>query len=256
MTCSRSTRTRYASAAAELPSGRARRAVPSPCSSTPLERGGALREPGVGRRTSRPPVSLQEDNMNIGIIGSGIVAQTLAGKLLELGHSVMISSRDTTRGKEPAPAARALGGRLRGGAARARAGGGGGRLRRRRRPRRDRDQRHGRGRLGGGPRGRRRRHLTGKILIDVGNPLDYSRGMPPTLYFCNTDSLAERIQAAFPDARVVKTLNTVTAQVMGPASCPRADGDLRRRQRPGGQGLGPQGTARALVRLGAGARPR
>jgi predicted dinucleotide-binding enzyme len=38
--------------------------------------------------------------------------------------------------------------------------------------------------------------------------------MPPTLLFCNTDSLGERIQATFPETRVVKSLNTVTAQVM------------------------------------------
>ena len=56
--------------------------------------------------------------------------------------------------------------------------------------------------------------LAGKILVDVANPLDTSRGMPPTLLFCNTESLAERIQAAFPDARVVKTLNTTNAQMM------------------------------------------
>src|SRR5262245_12020730 len=30
--------------------------------------------------------------------------------------------------------------------------------------------------------------LDGKILIDVANPLDFSRGMPPTLTVCNTDS--------------------------------------------------------------------
>jgi predicted dinucleotide-binding enzyme len=56
--------------------------------------------------------------------------------------------------------------------------------------------------------------LAGKVLIDIANPLDYSRGMPPSLFVTNTDSLAEQIQRAFPSARVVKTLNTVTAAVM------------------------------------------
>jgi 8-hydroxy-5-deazaflavin:NADPH oxidoreductase len=57
-------------------------------------------------------------------------------------------------------------------------------------------------------------NLAGKPLIDVANPLDFSAGMPPTLLVCNTDSLAEQIQRAFPDAMVVKTLNTVNAGVM------------------------------------------
>jgi predicted dinucleotide-binding enzyme len=57
-------------------------------------------------------------------------------------------------------------------------------------------------------------NLNGKILIDVANPLDFSGGMPPALTVCNTDSLGEQIQRAFPAVRVVKTLNTVTAQVM------------------------------------------
>lgn len=56
--------------------------------------------------------------------------------------------------------------------------------------------------------------LAGKVLVDVANPLDRSRGMPPTLTVCNDDSLAEQIQRAFADVRVVKTLNTVTAAVM------------------------------------------
>ncbi len=58
------------------------------------------------------------------------------------------------------------------------------------------------------------KNLAGKVLIDVANPLDFGQGMPPTLSVCNDDSLAERIQREFPDARVVKALNTVNASVM------------------------------------------
>jgi 8-hydroxy-5-deazaflavin:NADPH oxidoreductase len=56
--------------------------------------------------------------------------------------------------------------------------------------------------------------LAGKVLVDVSNPLDFSAGMPPTLSICNDDSLGERIQAAFPETKVVKSLNTVNHQVM------------------------------------------
>ncbi|BDG10087.1 NADPH-dependent F420 reductase [Anaeromyxobacter paludicola] len=57
-------------------------------------------------------------------------------------------------------------------------------------------------------------HLAGKVLLDLAVPLDLSHGMPPRLLFANTDSLGEQIQRAFPDARVVKTLNTVFTEVM------------------------------------------
>ena len=57
-------------------------------------------------------------------------------------------------------------------------------------------------------------NLRGRILIDVANPLDFSRGMPPTLSVCNTDSLGEQIQAAFPELRVVKTQNTINCIVL------------------------------------------
>jgi predicted dinucleotide-binding enzyme len=56
--------------------------------------------------------------------------------------------------------------------------------------------------------------LAGKVLIDVANPLDFSQGMPPTLTVCNDDSLAEQIQRAHPEVRVVKALNTLTAALM------------------------------------------
>ena len=57
-------------------------------------------------------------------------------------------------------------------------------------------------------------NLQGKILIDISNPLDFSKGMPPSLTISNTDSLGETIQRTFPGLRVVKTLNTLTASLM------------------------------------------
>jgi 8-hydroxy-5-deazaflavin:NADPH oxidoreductase len=57
-------------------------------------------------------------------------------------------------------------------------------------------------------------NLKGKILADVTNPLDFSKGMPPTLLIVNDNSLGEEIQKALPDTHVVKTLNTMTAPVM------------------------------------------
>ncbi len=56
-------------------------------------------------------------------------------------------------------------------------------------------------------------NLAGKLVIDIANPLDFSQGFP-SLNPVNTDSLGEQIQRTFPQARVVKTLNTMTAAVM------------------------------------------
>ena len=57
-------------------------------------------------------------------------------------------------------------------------------------------------------------NLSRKVLMDVSNALDFSQGRPPVLNPVNTDSLGERIQRSFPDARVVKTLNTMNAGLM------------------------------------------
>ena len=68
-------------------------------------------------------------------------------------------------------------------------------------------------------------NLAGKVLVDVSNPLDFSAGFPPSLFVKDTDSLGEQIQRAFPGARVVKSLNTMTAGLMlnpGRLSAPTA----------------------------------
>ena len=57
-------------------------------------------------------------------------------------------------------------------------------------------------------------NMNGKVLIDVANPLDFSKIMPPTLSVCNDNSLGEQIQRVFPEVKVVKTLNTVNCNLM------------------------------------------
>jgi len=58
--------------------------------------------------------------------------------------------------------------------------------------------------------------ITGKIIMDVSNPLDFSKGMPPSLIpaLSNTNSLGEEIQKTFPKTKVVKTLNTMWCGLM------------------------------------------
>ncbi|MFE9421861.1 NADPH-dependent F420 reductase [Kitasatospora sp. NPDC006697] len=140
--------------------------------------------------------------MRIGVLGTGTVGQTLGSKLLTVGHEVMLGSRNA-EGQAAVGWAEAAG------------------------P-------HGRrgsfaeaaefGELvvlavpgtvaldalaaaGPGP-------LAGKVLIDVTNPLVFAPDGQVTLDPVNTDSVGERIQRAHPDARVVKTLNTMAAPVM------------------------------------------
>jgi predicted dinucleotide-binding enzyme len=140
--------------------------------------------------------------MRVAVLGTGIVARTLGSALLSNGHEVRLGSRAAAN---PAAVAWAeeIGGPASEGTFADAAGfgeivinatAGAGSL--------EALQMAG------------TEQLAGKVLLDVANPLDTSRGMPPTLTVCNDDSLGEQIQRALPEVRVVKTLNTVTAAVM------------------------------------------
>jgi 8-hydroxy-5-deazaflavin:NADPH oxidoreductase len=56
--------------------------------------------------------------------------------------------------------------------------------------------------------------LTGKVVIDTSNALDFSHGFPPSLFVSNTDSLAEQLQRELPESRLVKMFNTMANEVM------------------------------------------
>lgn len=147
--------------------------------------------------------------MKIAVLGTGVVGSTIASKLVSLDHDVTMGARSPASEKAAAWARTAGRRAAHGDFSRAAAAGeivfnctlGAGAL--------DALKAAGEENLGS------------KILIDVSNPLDFSRGMPPSLFFPGNDSLGERIQRAFPRARVVKTLNTITAGVMvNPARIP------------------------------------
>jgi len=144
--------------------------------------------------------------MKIGVLGTGMVGATIASKLASLGHEVKMGSRTANNEKAVAWAQgagpKASQGTFADAASSAEmifvATQGASTL----------EALHAAG----------AQNLKGKIVIDITNPLDFSKGMPPSLFAGNTDSLGERVQAAFPEARVVKTLNTVTAELMVDAS--------------------------------------
>lgn len=151
--------------------------------------------------------------MRIGIMGTGMVGQILAGKLAELGHEVTIGTRDVARtlaSTAPGPYGNP--------------------------PYREWQKKNPKVKLATfaeaaahgevlinatagvaalpALQSAGEANLNEKIMLDVSNPLDFSKGMPPTLTVCNTDSLGEQIQRAFPKLKVVKTLNTTNAHVM------------------------------------------
>ena len=140
--------------------------------------------------------------MRFGLLGTGVVGQTIGRKLVDLGHEVVMGSR--TEGNEKAVQWAATAGSLAGEGTFADAARSGDMIVNATGGMVSLDA------LGAaGPE-----NLAGKVLIDVSNPLDFSQGTPPSLGVCNTDSMGEQIQRAFPDALVVKTLNTMNADVM------------------------------------------
>lgn len=151
--------------------------------------------------------------MKIAVLGTGMVGRALAGRLAELGHEATVGTRDVDA-TMARTASDAMGNP----------------------PYADWAQAHPQVRLAtfadaaadaelvvnatagnvsiAALEAAGREHLAGKVLLDVANPLDYSQGFPPSLFVSNTDSLAEQIQAAFPETRVVKSLNTMNAFLM------------------------------------------
>jgi predicted dinucleotide-binding enzyme len=151
--------------------------------------------------------------MKIGVLGTGGVSQTISGTLVELGHDVVLGTRDVAQTlarteagpmglppfsvwlrRHPDAHVGTFADAARHGDIVINATNGMGSV----------EALHQAGES----------NLNGKILLDVANPLDFSHGMPPTLSVDNTDSLGEQIQRAYPQVKVVKTLNTVTASLM------------------------------------------
>jgi 8-hydroxy-5-deazaflavin:NADPH oxidoreductase len=152
--------------------------------------------------------------MKIAVLGTGMVGNALATKLVKLGHEVKMGSRtaDNAKGAEwvKANGAKASQGTY----AEAAAFG----------------ELAFNCTLGMGSlaalEAAGKKNLAGKVLVDVSNPLDFSKGMPPTLGLCNTDSIAEQIQRAFPETKVVKSLNTTNCTLMVDASLLEGDHDM------------------------------
>jgi 8-hydroxy-5-deazaflavin:NADPH oxidoreductase len=140
--------------------------------------------------------------MNIGILGTGIVGQTIGSRLAELGHQVKMGSRSATNEKARAWVRAAGQNATQGTFADAAAFG-----------EVLFNCTSGKGSLSA-LESIRTANLNNKVLIDVANPLDYSRGMPPTLTVSNFDSLSEQIQREHPLLKVVKALNTMNVEVM------------------------------------------
>ncbi len=148
--------------------------------------------------------------MKIAIIGSGIVGQTIGTKLVSLGHEVILGTRDASQLDEKKGWAGSLNDWLN-------AAGSGATVN-------TFAEAAARSEIiinaSNGMASLEAlqmagiENLSGKILIDVANELDFSQGMPPTSLATDITSLGEKIQTAFPTTKVVKTLNTMSCAVM------------------------------------------
>lgn len=140
--------------------------------------------------------------MKIAVLGTGMVGDTIGSKLIELGHTVIMGSRTANNEKAQAFVAKHNGIARAGTFADAAAFGeiifnctaGVGSI--------EALEMAG------------EKNLNGKIIVDISNPLDFSKGLPPSLAIVNTNSLGEEIQKAFPQAKVVKALNTMWCGLM------------------------------------------
>lgn len=145
---------------------------------------------------------LKFTTVKIAVFGTGGVGATIGSKLIELGHEVMMGSRTADNSKAMAWVGKsgplASQGRYETAAAFGEI---------------IFNCTRGDGTLAALQQAGKE-NLAGKVIIDVSNPLDSSQGMPPSLFVSNTNSLGEEIQKAFPESKVVKTLNTLTASLM------------------------------------------
>jgi 8-hydroxy-5-deazaflavin:NADPH oxidoreductase len=152
--------------------------------------------------------------MKIGILGSGAVGNAIGGKLVALGHDVKMGSRTANNEKAAAWVAQAGKGASQGTFADAASFG-----------EIVFNCSNGNATIEvlqqAGPE-----NFDGKIVVDVANPLDFSKGFPPSLSVSNTDSLGEQVQRALPNAKVVKTLNTIANAVMIDPSRVKGDHDV------------------------------
>jgi predicted dinucleotide-binding enzyme len=150
-------------------------------------------------RSILPRIPQGDEVMKMGVLGSGMVGKAISSRLAELGHDTMIGTRDPGKLNEWQAAHKDV--KIGSFAETAQYGeivfnatNGAGSLEALK--------------MAG------ESNLNDKVLVDISEPLDFSKGMPPSLFTSSTDSLGEQIQRAFPTVKVVKTLNTVNANVM------------------------------------------